>query len=142
MQELEEAVDMAVEEYLLEKEHEEFIRLLRYFVEVQEPRLPAVGVRCDRAGSFALVDGDGNPLAQEQLEPLLGALGQEGIEAEDFVISALIALAPRSVVIHRPADRRQEFMETVRSIFGARLTVCSGCPRCGDHASRGREGES
>lgn len=141
VQELEEAVDIAVEEYLMEKEHEEFVRLLRYFVDSQEPRVPVVGVRCERSGAFSLVDGEGNPLPRAQLEPLLGALGQEGLEAEDFVISALIALAPGFIVVHRPADRRRDFMDTARSIFGSRLTVCTGCPRCGESASRGREGD-
>lgn len=141
VQELEEAVDLAVEEFMLEKEHDEFVRLLRYFVEMQEPRLPAAGV-CRGRGGLVLVDGDGRHLKREDLEPLLGEAGQVAMDAEDFVISTLIALAPRALVIHRPVERNKGMVDTLRGIFGSRLTICSGCALCGEAVSQETDGDT
>ncbi|MHB8172453.1 MAG: sporulation protein YtxC, partial [Thermincolia bacterium] len=42
LQELQEAVDRAVDDFMMEREYKEFIRLLKYFVEIQEPRVDKV----------------------------------------------------------------------------------------------------
>ncbi len=39
MKDLEEIVDKAVDDFLMEREYKEFIRLLRYFVDIQEPKI-------------------------------------------------------------------------------------------------------
>ncbi len=44
IKDLEEIVDKAVDDFLTDREYREFIRLLRYFVEIQEPKIDTVHV--------------------------------------------------------------------------------------------------
>ena len=44
MDQLEESVDKAIDEYLMDKEYREFIKLLRHFVNLQEPKRDLVNV--------------------------------------------------------------------------------------------------
>ena len=42
--EIEMAIEMSVDDFIIQKEYNEFIDLLRYFVELQEPRIDLVNV--------------------------------------------------------------------------------------------------
>lgn len=44
MRQLEDSVDIAIDEYLMDKEYNEFIKLLRHFVDLQEPKRDLVNV--------------------------------------------------------------------------------------------------
>lgn len=124
---LEAAVDRAVEDHLVEREHGEFIRLLRHFVQLQEPRPEAVHVVCRPGGDVALLHGDGTD-AGAAAEVTVAAGDVEGGEA---LLSALVGLAPRRVVLHEGAGRLgREAAESLRQVFEGALHTCRGCRLC------------
>jgi len=124
-------VDAAVDDFLLEKEYMEFIRLLKYFVEIQEPKVNEVHILLEKNNTFKLVDRDGNPIENEYLDGFSLELMSSSINYEDLLISALITLAPRVVVIHlnnSPGPR--ETVKTIENVFGRRTRKCNGCSLC------------
>lgn len=143
VEELEDAVDRAVDEFLMEREYREFIRLLKYFVDVQEPRIDHVHVMLSRGGSFKLVDEDGGAIKSESLEEFVVEMVDSEVNYEDLLISALITLAPRRLTVHIQgrSGERDEALETIAGVFGDRATICEdGCPFCS--AAQGRQGDS
>ena len=50
---------------------------------------------------------------------------------EDIIISGLITNAPKEVVIHNK-DRalNLEFIDTIKNVFGDRVSFCNGCSKC------------
>jgi len=137
VEELEDAVDRAVDDFLMEKEYMEFIRLLRYFVEAQEPRVDEVHVVVYPGGGFKLLDETGQPIHNEYLEEFVVEMLDSEVNYEDLLISSLITIAPSRVSLHLPVmTGRDEAVETVRSVFGDRVTLCRGCETClhGEHA--------
>lgn len=59
-----EVVERAAAEVLLDREYREFLRVLRYFVESQQPRVAELHVQLDPSGArFRLIDHAGRPLA-------------------------------------------------------------------------------
>jgi len=124
--ELEAALDRAVEEYLMEREYQEFVGLLRVFVEGQKPGLERLQVILEPGGGFQLMDDAARP-----------AGGQEGGGAsrEDLLLSLLVSIAPRQLLVHAPAGISQgrathKALETIGKVFGGRLEVCTGCTLC------------
>lgn len=131
LEELEDAVDRAVDDFLTEREEREFVRLLRYFLDVQEPRVDEVHVRMRPGGSFSLVDPQGHTLRSEVLEQFVVEMVESEVSYEDLLISALITLAPRRVVIHGSVPPVWEGgVATIRGVFGDRLRDCPGCALC------------
>ncbi len=128
---LEHDVDAAVDEFLIDREYREFVRLLHYFVEVQTPKLPEVHVMLRPDGRFELRDHLMQPLASEV--PLDFHLDSQGAEMnlEDVLVSSLITLAPAEVTVHGD-DAAQELpsVRTAKQVFGQRLRYCSGCGAC------------
>ncbi len=132
MRELEDAIDRAVDEYLLEREYGEFIRLLRYFVETQQPRRDEVHVMITHSGEFWLADKNGKPIRDEQMDDLVIEMIEGDIEYEDVLMSSLITIAPRQVVVHQPdkAETALRHLETIKNVFGTRVRICKGCEIC------------
>jgi putative sporulation protein YtxC len=131
MEELEDAVDKAVDDFLMEREYNEFVRLLQYFVEVQEPRLERVQVVMRPGGLFKLLDEEGRPVRSEYLEEFVVEMVESEVNWEDLLVSALITLAPRQILIHgADASNWDESLETIRRVFADRVAFCSACPIC------------
>lgn len=131
MEELEDAVDRAVDEFLLEREYKEFIRLLKHFVEVQEPTLDRVHVLMSNSGIFTLLDDHGRVLNREYLEDFVIEMTDGEADYEDVLISALVTIAPRKIVLHGPPDfRGSDAVVTVNNVFDGRVTFCRGCSLC------------
>jgi len=129
--EAETALDGSVDAFLLQREYQEFIQLLRHFVETLPPRHDLVHAVVQPGGAFRLTDADGHPLARDAAEGD-GALPPD-LAPEDRVISALVTLAPETVVLHRPAGNAamaEEALATIREVFGGRVHVCGGCRIC------------
>ncbi|MDF2626981.1 MAG: hypothetical protein K0R39_812 [Symbiobacteriaceae bacterium] len=131
IEEVEDAVDRAVDDFLMEREYKEFVRLLKYFVDVQEPRMDHVHVLIRPEGSFKLVDDQGCAIRSEYLEEFVVEMVESEVNYEDLLISALITLAPRAVTVHAvPSVERDESIETILGVFDERVTMCYGCESC------------
>jgi putative sporulation protein YtxC len=130
-QELEGIVNSAVDEFLLEREYIEFIRLLKYFVEIQEPRIQKVQVIFKDGGKFSLLDHEDNPVKHESLDGLMVDILENEINYDDLLISALITLAPREIILHIPTQiGNGDTVKTIQNVFGPRVTRCIGCNKC------------
>jgi len=137
-EDLRQVVARAVDEYAAEREYLEFVRLLRYFVEIQEPKLPLVHVSADANGFCQVYDATFRQLYHEYL----GSFDEEDdhdVSYEDLVISALITMAPRHIILHRHGSSRAGMYNTIRHIFDARATDCHSCELCLSSTSSPRE---
>lgn len=130
--EIEDIVDSAVDDFLLEKEYLEFVRLLKYFVDIQEPKVNEVHILFTENNAFKLVDKNGKEIENEYLEGFSIELKNNSINYEDLLISALITLAPKMVMIHSPQyfKEAKETIRTIENVFGKRCKRCCGCNLC------------
>jgi len=126
--ELFEWVEMAIGEYLEDQQYQEFLELLRHFISVQEPKQEVVHVIPSVDKPFLLYDKKGNPLLLEHLDSVFN-LEEYPFRDEDYLVSALVTLAPENIVLHMAAER-PGLVQTIRSIFENRLSTCRSCPFC------------
>ncbi|MDA8228346.1 MAG: putative sporulation protein YtxC [Desulfitobacterium hafniense] len=128
---LEKAVSYAVDEYVLEKEYFEFINLLKHFVDSQTPKLDTLHVGINSLGKFNLFNDLGKRITSQYLDDYsLGDTSGE-FSYEDLLVSALIAVAPRQIVLHIRYEGYQDTLHTIRQIFEGRVSYCTGsCNIC------------
>lgn len=134
--ELVEIIDRAVEAFMADREYQEFVRLLRYFVELQEPRQEEVHVVLRPDGLYQLLDRENRVVENDYLEGPVVKLVQE-VNHDDLLLSALITLAPQRIVLH--VSPALQVAATIRSVFGERVEACPGCPRCAPGEGEGHE---
>jgi len=138
IEDLRHVVARAVDEFVAEKEYLEFVRLLRYFVEIQEPKLPLVHVTTDAHGFCQVYDATHRQLYHEYL----GSFDEEDdleVSYEDLVISALITMAPRHIILHHHDCSREGMYNAIRHVFDSRATDCHSCELCFSATSPPRE---
>lgn len=131
MEELEEAVDRAVDDFLQEREQKEFIELLQHFVRAQEPALPEAHVLLGADGQFQVLNENGETVGDKYLEEIVLETMQNETCYDDLLISALITIAPRRLTVHcQPTQEREENMQTIKAVFGDSMRVCHNCSLC------------
>lgn len=132
--ELKEAAEQAADEFLTEREYKEFIQLLKYFVETQEPRMAVVHVLTSPEGDFKLFDHQMQPVKSDYMAGFFVELIDGEINCEDLLVSAMVTIAPKEVVFHYTKNRvLLASLETIRSVFGDRVRECTGCSLCNPH---------
>lgn len=131
VRELQEAADKAVDDFLMEREYKEFIQLLRYFVDIQEPRVDVVHIVMQPNGVFKLYDESKKVINSDYLDGFIVDLADSEINYEDLLISALISIAPKEITFHLGKENKATTaLQTIKSVFTGRVQECRGCPFC------------
>lgn len=129
--EVREAAETALEERAMERQYQEFVKLLQSMVEWQEVRLPAVHLLHSGGHAFQLYDEQMRPLEREEEEPNASPAPVEGVNAdeqeESMLVSRLLAASPRHLYIYTPEPDAQ-VIRTLLGIFGERAAICPKMP--------------
>lgn len=128
---LEALVDKAVESFLTKREYQEFIKLLKFFVSLQQNREPHVHVVAEMGGYYTIYN---QMLMEITFRCALDFgldIGGEKINYDDLLISSLITLAPHKITLHN-SDRikKIEVLETINKVFPGAVALCPGCSLC------------
>ena len=130
-EDIEEIIDKVVEEYMVEKEYKEFVKLLKYFVDIQESKIEKINIYIHEGGGYELKDGYGNDIFNEFMKELSECKIDTEAKIEDIIISGLITNAPKQVIIHHKENcLNAVFIETIVNVFGDRVFYCTGCTNC------------
>lgn len=125
------AVELAREELRSEQEYNDFVNLLRHFVDTQVPKLFEINLMMYDTGLFYLWDGEGVEIEENYLNYYFEDMCLDEISLDDVLISILITIAPRRIVLHRIEDLpASESVEMIKKVFNEKISVCSGCERC------------
>ncbi|GAA0374834.1 putative sporulation protein YtxC [Bacillus horti] len=127
--ELEELIEFAVDEYIVDQEYQRFIQLLQQYVAQQIPQIPILHVHHRQGRRFVLFNQDGEQLTEQQIEQYLNKFAIESVTHEDIIVSTLIAMAPKIIILHT-TDPNVTIIRTLQTIFQTRLELCLNCQKC------------
>jgi len=128
-EQLRDIVEYAIDEYTADRQYEEFISLLKYFVYIQEVKIPSAHLIHKGDHEFSLLNERMEPIEVKQPDPFVIDMIDREINFEDMIVSALISVSPQKLVIHTRHPESQ-VIKTIRHIFEDRASVCTACPRC------------
>lgn len=130
LEELDQAVSLALDDYLIEREYVEFIQLLKRYVDTQISQIDTLHIGFNSLGKFSLYNEEGKEITQQILEEASVKEDTGDLLLEDLLISSLIQVAPRQIVLHICCDNDQNTLQTIRSVFAERVSYCTGCKLC------------
>lgn len=138
--ELNDVVEKAVEDFLINKEYNEFIKLLKYFVDIQEAKTDVVNIVFDDETRFRLYDKHNRLLNDDHINSIAVEFEENNINQDDLLISALITIAPNEIVIHKLSSIKSEkIIQTLEKIFPNRVHYCNDCEWCGVQMNANKE---
>jgi putative sporulation protein YtxC len=130
-EDLESIIDKVVENYMVEKEYNEFIKLLKYFVEIQESKIDEVNIIFKENGDYLIQDNNGEDILSKLTSELSEGKYTGNVCVEDMLISGLITNCPKKIIIHRCDNcGNSELLETIKNVFLDRVIICSKCKIC------------
>ncbi len=131
IKELEDVIDNAVDDFLVEREYKEFIRLLRYFVEIQESKFNFIHVVMQYNENYILLDEKKREITNDCIQEFISELPETEINHDDLLVSSLITLAPKSIIIHNwERFKNQKLLDTIKNVFSGKVVLCNGCAIC------------
>ena len=95
--------------------------MLKYFVNVQSPRIDEVHVIISASRMFKILDSSGKALNNQYLEDF-AVQNAEEINYEDLLVSALITIAPYKVIMHGENLQNHDALDTIKKY----LMIVSG----------------
>ncbi|ANE48575.1 hypothetical protein SY83_22365 [Paenibacillus swuensis] len=131
-EELREVVEYAIDEYLMDKQYQEFIALLKYFVYIQDAKIPVAHLMHKGENDFILLNEDFEPIETKQVETFVVEMIDKDINYEDMIVSTLITVSPQKVFIHT-REPEMQVIKTIKQIFDDRATLCTLCGSCSPH---------
>lgn len=131
IRELSEVTDKAVDEFLMKKEYNEFIGLLKYFVELQDSKIEILNIVVDKGGKFKLYDENNELISNDFVNEIVAELKDGAISDGDALISTLITIAPKKIFFHSINNMRDsEILDTIKKVFDGKVEICYGCELC------------
>lgn len=127
-------IDISIEKAILdletEKEYMEFLNMLHYFVDIQEPKYELVNVIV-KDDDYIILDLDNNVIEDGLLEDMESELLYGDIGKVDLLISSLIVISPNKLIIHvKDIEKEQQLVDITSEIFKDRVKFCQGCEQC------------
>lgn len=125
---LEDVVDSAVNQYIIEKEYNEFINLLKLYIESKDSICPLVHLIYTN-GESILLDQEKSIINLEDNIFNAKYLSDISFSSNDYALNSLLTLLPKKIEIHL-IGYEDEFIETLKLIFGTRISICTDCNLC------------
>ncbi|WFA09889.1 putative sporulation protein YtxC [Tissierella sp. Yu-01] len=122
-------IEKVIIDIQMETEYEDFIEMLRYYLDSQIPKIDVVNVVINENGFF-LFDHKNKPIENTTLKSIIEEYRIDDISKADVLVSSLIVLAPNKVIIHIKNDNEQDLMQILKKIFTNRLSFCYSCNLC------------
>ncbi|GEM_PF-1566538 len=124
-------VESTIDDFLMEQEYQEFLKLLKYFVTLQEPKIDQVHIMTDQEGNFQIRDSEFKELEYSFQEGSGFSYFHSKVQKEDFIISYLVNFAPRKIVVHQVlCYHYPKAVEAILNIFNERVEICKKCKLC------------
>lgn len=128
--ELADIVEYALDEFMLDKQYQEFISLLKYFVYLQDTKMEHVHLLHKGGQEFQLFDGSFKIIEPEHAtDRIVAEMIETEMNIDDMVISSLISVSPKQITVHTKHPQ-QQVIRTIESIFDKRVTICQNCMSC------------
>lgn len=110
--------DDLIDVYYLNREYEDFIELLRYFISIQDCRPELISIRVNELAMYTIFDKNGRDITRETLVDIISPKEAEEVAYDDLLISMLISLAPKKIVVERKENiQNLQLFETIEKVF-------------------------
>lgn len=119
-------VQESVNQFILDKEYLEFVSLLKAYVDSKVPANKVINLIY--VGSEAILLSDnGDIIDLDSFDSIY--LSDITFSNNDYVLNTLVGMLPSKIILHliTPKDN---FIDTIKLIFGNKVKSCEGCDLC------------
>ena len=125
---LDNTIDTCVNQFIIEKEYNEFISLLKIYIDSKPAECEILHLIYIN-GESILLDKEKNIVSVSENIYNAKYLSDISFSSNDFALNTLLSLLPAKIEMH-VIGLEDEFIDTVKQIFEGRVSVCKDCNIC------------
>ncbi len=126
---LDEIVDNAVNQFMIEKEYLEFVSLLKLYINSQPSNTDILHLIYLK-NNYILLDNNMNQIDIQEYFFDAKYLSDITFSNNDYLLNALLNLLPKKLYIHLIENSIDEFLNTLILIFENHIDLCTDCTIC------------
>ena len=126
---LDDIVNEAVNDFVIEKEYLEFISLLKLYINSQNCCSEMVHIVFSSSQSI-LLDENKNLIVVKDDIFKAKYLSDITFSSNDYILNSLLTLLPKKIYVHLVDDFMDEFINTLQLVFEKRVVLCTDCNIC------------
>lgn len=126
---LDNVVNEAVNNFVIEKEYLEFISLLKLYINSQSCGCELVHIIFSSSESI-LLDEKKNLIVVADNIFKAKYLSDISFSSNDYILNSLLTLLPKKIYIHLIDDSIDEFINTLQLVFENKVHLCTDCNIC------------
>lgn len=123
------SIEMGIGALEAEKEYEELISMLKYFIEIQKPKMELMNLIIDK-DNFYIFDKNNKEIKDSVIKSLETDLYFEEMSQADLIITTLTMLSPLKLIVHIEEGLEEELITVISQIFQDKVEFCKGCKLC------------
>lgn len=128
IKELDTVVDMCVNKFIIDREYNEFVSLLKAYIQTTPSNIDAVHLIYKNQNSI-LLDNLKNVIQYNDKLINSKYLSDISFSSNDYALNSLLTLLPKKLYIHL-IDAEDDFISTLKRIFDDRVYICTECDLC------------
>ena len=117
-----------INEFIIEKEYNEFINLLKVYISTTKSSVECVHLIYNKNMCF-LLDKNLNYIENDEEMFKLKYLSDISFSDNDYTLNSLLNLLPQKIHLHLLSDE-DEFIKTLKKIFNQKISICTNCNIC------------
>ncbi len=124
---LENFILQEIDQYLVQKDYDEFLDLIKYFIDISSAKRETVEIYFD-GNSYRIFDENKSDITNLFIEDLVDTCCNQKEQTEnqvtpdDILLSSLISIAPRNIIFHNAGQlKNQELIQTINKVFCNRV---------------------
>lgn len=124
-------IDLAVNQFLIDKEYIEFVNILRLYInsESSSSNLEHLHLIYKNKDSI-IIDDNKNIVSCNDNITKAKYISDITFSSNDLALNTLLNLLPHKITIHLVDGFQDEFIETLKLIFQNKITICEDCDIC------------
>lgn len=128
LQELDYIVDMCVNKFIIDREYNEFINLLKTYIQTTPTNSETIHLIYKNEES-TLLDSNKNLIKFNNDLINQKYISDISFSSNDFALNSLLTLLPKHLYVHLLC-KEDDFIRTLKSIFNNRISICNDCDLC------------
>lgn len=122
-------VDLAVNKFVIDREYNEFVNLLKCYINSKESKTTIVHLIYQNQEAV-LLDELKNIISIDNTALNSKYLSDITFSSNDYALNTLLTLLPERIYIHVIDNIQDEFINTIKLIFDNRVYICNDCNLC------------
>ncbi len=122
-------VNTSVNSFIVEREYNEFISLLKMYISTQSSTCNLVHIIYSKHNSI-LLDEEKKPIMIDDSIFNAKYLSDISFSSNDYTLNTLLSLLPQKIYIHFVDTTLDEFINTLQLIFEDKIELCTDCNIC------------